>query len=336
LKLASLLPRCWYSGCSLRFLLAPLAALFFLAVVLRRMAYRSGVLMTVILPVPVIVVGNITAGGTGKTPLTLKLVEWLREAGYRPGVVSRGYGGRDAGVQAVVRDSDPAGCGDEPVLIAKRAGCPVWIGRQRAEAARQMLANHPEVDVVIADDGLQHYALGRDVEVAVVDGKRGFGNGWPLPAGPLREPRSRLDRVDAVVVNGGVAEVLHMTAPVFAMQLVSAGLRGVRDPLRQARPDDLLGQRVQALAGIGNPERFFDQLRRLGLDAAPHVFPDHHDYTPSDLPAGTLVMTEKDAVKCAAFAPDDAWYLMVDAEVEAGLKELVLDRLKEIHGRKTA
>ena len=331
-----MLSHCWYSRCPARFLLAPLAALFTLAAWLRRRAYTAGLLRVERLRVPVIVVGNITVGGTGKTPLTLRLVEWLRQAGYQPGVVSRGFGGRAAVARAVSADCDPAECGDEPVLIARRASCPVWIGSRRAEAARRLLARQPEVDVIISDDGLQHYALARDVEIAVVDGVRGFGNGWPLPAGPLREPPSRLERVDAVVVNGGEIKGLRTSAPTFAMKLVSAGLRGVQDPQRRLQPQDLRGGKVEAVAGIGNPGRFFAQLRGLGLDVVEHAFPDHHAFTRADLPAGSVVMTEKDAVKCAPFAPPEAWFLEVDAEVGAGLQRLVLDRLEEWHGRKTA
>lgn len=317
-------------------LLLPLSGVFLIASALRRLAYRSGLARARHLPVPVVVVGNITAGGSGKTPLTIWLVERLRAAGRWPGVVSRGYGGRERGPMAVTAASDPAQVGDEPVLIARRTGVPVWIARRRTEAGRALLAAHPEVDVLIADDGLQHYALARDVEVAVVDGVRRFGNGLPLPAGPLREPPSRLDRVDAVVVNGGEAGWLSTRAPVFRMDLEPVRLRSLQRAERVLEPGWLAGRTVHAVAGIGHPERFFATLRALGAEVLPHPFPDHHPFSPRDLPPPPLVMTEKDAVKCAAFAPEEAWVLEVDAAVESGLQTLILNRLGVPDGRKAA
>ncbi|HEX5338088.1 MAG TPA: tetraacyldisaccharide 4'-kinase, partial [Gallionella sp.] len=188
-------------------LLLPPAALFFFISLVRRLLFRSGLRRSHRLPVPVIVVGNLTVGGTGKTPLVLWLVEFLRSQGYHPGIISRGYAGSAAQPQAVSAVSDPALVGDEPLLLARRTQCPIWVGRRRADVARALLVAHPDCDVIISDDGLQHYALQRDVEVVVVDGVRRFGNGLPLPAGPLREPLSRLQSVDAVVVNGGTADV---------------------------------------------------------------------------------------------------------------------------------
>ncbi len=314
--------------------LYPLSLLFAALVALRRRLYRLGLLKAARLPVPVIVVGNLTVGGAGKTPLVLALVAWLRQAGYRPGLISRGYGGAAREPMPVSADSDPALVGDEPVLLARRAACPVWIGRARAEAGRRLLARHPQVDVLLADDGLQHLALARDMEIVVVDGRRAFGNGRLLPAGPLREPLSRLAGVDAVVVNGG--SLPDLPVPTFAMALRGAEFVNLADPARVVDAAHFHGRRLHALAGIGDPARFFERLRELGLDIEAHAFPDHHPYTAADLPAGTLVMTQKDAVKCAAFARPDDWFLSVDAELDAGLNTLLLQVMKARHGSETA
>lgn len=320
-----------------RWLLQPLAGVFFLLSGLRRLAYRLGLLPVARLPVPVIVVGNITVGGTGKTPLTLWLVQALQTAGYRPGIVSRGYGGRQRGPLAVTAASDPADVGDEPLLLAQRAQVPVYIGRRRAAAGRALLQAHPDTDVLIADDGLQHYALGRDVEIAVVDGLRRFGNGRLLPAGPLRELPRRLDAVDAVVVNGGTTDWLRVASPVHRMRLEPRRLRRLRDPNEIQGLDWLRGRRLNAVAGIGHPERFFGLLRELGAEVTPHPFPDHHAYRLAELPEGTVVMTAKDAVKCAAFARADDWVLEVDAVVDPALQTRILKLLPPPrHGRETA
>jgi tetraacyldisaccharide 4'-kinase len=330
------LQRCWYGDSRPHFLLIPLSLLFFVLIAWRRLAYRTGLFRVRRLPVPVIVVGNLTVGGTGKTPLTLRIVKWLAELGYHPGIISRGYGGRARAPMAVAADSDPTLVGDEPVLLARHAACPVWIGRKRYAAGRQLLDSHPEVNVLVADDGLQHYALARDMEIVVVDGLRGFGNGRLLPAGPLREPLGRLATVDAAVVNGGDPDDFILLPPSFAMKLRGATFRNLNDPARSATAAEFAGKRVHAVAGIGHPNRFFTHLDRLGLDYEPHPFPDHHVYRREDLPQGTLVMTEKDAVKCAAIAPPDAWFLAVDAELEPGLKPLIDHTLKARHGPQTA
>lgn len=308
----------------------PLAGLFLALAGLRRLAYRHRLLVVHRLPVPVIVVGNISVGGTGKTPLTLWLAQSLRMAGWRPGIISRGYGGSQTGPTAVQADSNPAEVGDEPLLLVRRAGVPVWIGRQRAQAGSRLLAAHPEVNVLIADDGLQHYALARDVEIAVVDGVRRFGNGWPLPAGPLREMPGRLNTVDAVVVHGGSQDWLQVKAPVYSMRLVPTRLRSLRDPTYCVPIEWLKGRQVEAVAGIGHPERFFALLCRLGAVVRPHAFPDHHPFVSHDLPKGTVVMTEKDAVKCQSFARADDWVLEVDAVVDPALQTLIDNKLRAL------
>lgn len=333
------------------FLLArPLSGFFLLLVFLRRKLYHLGWFKVQRLPVPVIVVGNLNVGGSGKTPLTITLVDWLRQAGFNPGIISRGYGGSASEPMPVLPHSDPALVGDEPVLLARRTGIPLWIGRKRAEAGRRLLAAHPQVDLLITDDGLQHLALARDVELVVVDAARGFGNGRMLPAGPLREPLSRLANVDAVVVNGGDT----VTAPCarFGMCIVATRMVNLADPTRQFEVSQFLDQfapllsasRPHAIAGIGNPQRFFRQLEALGITAIPHVFADHHAYQASDLPAGMVLMTEKDAVKCVALGQqakrDDLWFLAVDADVDAGLQTLIIQllnsRKRHSHGSKTA
>lgn len=334
------LSRCWYGVCPglwrlMVFLFLPLSWVFRALIGLRRLLYRHGLFRTIRLPVPVIVVGNINVGGSGKTPLTLVLIDWLRQAGYTPGVISRGYGGRARAPMPVRADSDPDLVGDEPVLIARRAGCPLWIGRSRGEAGRGLLGFHPEVDVILADDGLQHYALVRDVEIAVVDGERGFGNGHLLPAGPLREPVSRLAGVDAVVVNGPDVDT-GLATPRFAMKLAGRHFVNLAQPDLRVSPERFRGETAHAVAGIGHPARFFDSLAAMGLTPTRCPFPDHHPFAPDDLPAGTVLMTEKDAVKCAAFPRPDTWFLVVDAEVEGGLKTLLLNALKDRHGSQAA
>ena len=285
------------------------------------------------LPVPVIVVGNITAGGTGKTPLVLWVCDFLREQGYAPGIVSRGYGGRGE-TMAVRADSAPEIAGDEPVLLAQRSRCPVWIGRNRVAAARALIAANPECNVIVSDDGLQHYGLRRDVEIAVLDGSRGTGNGLPLPAGPLRESTARLAEVDAVVVTGDTS-LPGASATTFAMRLDGNLFCNLLNPAFHQEAGAFLDKRVHAVAGIGNPARFFDHLQRLGLSFAAHAFPDHHAYSQADLEfsdADAIIMTEKDAIKCTQFARENYWVLPVDARVDLALGRLILEKMKTRHG----
>ncbi len=284
-------------------------------------------------PVPVIVIGNITAGGTGKTPLVLWLCDYLREQGYAPGIVSRGYGGRGQ-TMAVREDSAPEIAGDEPVLLAQRDRCPVWIGRDRVAAAEALIAANPGCNVIVSDDGLQHYRLQRDVEIAVIDGIRGTGNGLPLPAGPLRESTARLDSVDAVVATGNSYSAVANTA-TFAMALDGKAFRNLLNPAFHQEAGAFLGKRIHAVAGIGNPARFFDHLQRLGLNFAAHAFPDHHAYAQADLEfsdADAIIMTEKDAIKCLHFARENHWVLPVDARVDRALGRLILKKMKTRHG----
>ncbi len=327
--------RFWYRIRPAHLILFPLSLLFGAVAAARRTMYRRGWLKRERLPVPVIVVGNITVGGTGKTPLVVWLAQLLAVAGYHPGIVTRGYGGSED-VQEVLPGADPARAGDEPVLLAQRSGCPVWTGRARGTAGRALLGQHPDVNVIISDDGLQHYRLARELEIAVVDGERRFGNGMLLPAGPLREPVGRLRSVDAVVVNAGTTDGLPHA---FKMRLSGDLFVNLREPARVRPPGEFAGGTVHALAGIGNPQRFFGTLLDLGLQFSAHAFPDHYAFRPEDLEfagADAVLMTEKDAVKCSAFARDNVWFLPVEAEVDAALGQLILNRLETRHGRQAA
>ncbi len=327
----------WQQRGMMALVLLPVALAFAVLVEMRIRLYRLGLPRSVRLPVPVVVVGNITAGGSGKTPLALYLAQELARHGRRPGIVSRGYGGTVQGVRAVRAESDAGEMGDEPVLLARRAGCPVFVGPDRLAAARALLAAHPLCDVLIADDGLQHYRLARDVEIAVLDG-RGLGNGWPLPAGPLRECPGRLAEVDAVVLHGEDAALPAGVSPrrVFRMELAGQRFVSLGEPARTCGVEELRGKRVHALAGTGNPARFFRQLEGLGLQFVAHGFPDHHRFRQADIEfmdAEALLMTEKDAVKCRAFAPREAWYLPVEARLDADLAQWLMEKLD---GRKAA
>ena len=293
-------------------MLLPLAALFCALALLRRRLYAKGWLRSAHPGVPVILVGNITVGGSGKTPLVIWLAQWLQQRGHSPGIISRGYGGRaSAWPQPVSADSDPRQVGDEPVLLARRTGCPVWVGPRRSEAARALLNQH-HCDCLIADDGLQHYALRRNLEIAVVDGERRLGNGLCLPAGPLREPPARLRQVDLVVAKGKAAP------GEFPMRLRQGRVVNLADPARSQTLADFRGGPVHALAGIGNPEGFFRWLEGAGLQLIRHPFPDHHPFSPADISPPDqrpVLMTEKDGVKCRPFATDRHWVVGVEAEL---------------------
>ncbi len=312
---------------------APLAFVFAVAVALRRWWYQSGWLGAQRVGVPVIVVGNITVGGSGKTPLVTALARELAARGWRPGIVSRGYGGSDraAAPRVVPADGDPSEFGDEPVLLARR-GLRVVVARDRVAAARALLARYPDCNVVIADDGLQHYRLARDFEIAVVDALRRFGNGWPLPAGPLREPPSRLASVDAVVVTQVDAGALDGLVPgALAMTLTARLPTRVTDATVTTPLASFAGQRVHAVAGIGDPSRFFAQLRALAVDPIEHPFPDHHRFSAADLAFAEgepVLMTEKDAVKCTAFADGRCWYLPIEARLDPALIPRIEERLR--------
>ncbi|MDR2165311.1 MAG: tetraacyldisaccharide 4'-kinase [Zoogloeaceae bacterium] len=308
----------------------------------RRLAYRRGWLRARALPVPVVVVGNLTVGGTGKTPLVLALIERLRAAGWRPGVISRGYGGRAVAPIPALPDARPDEVGDEPILLATRGNCPVWVGQDRIATAWALLAAHPEIDLLLSDDGLQHYRLRRDIELVVFDG-RGIGNGWLLPLGPLREPLQRIRRVTALVTHGAPDPRVLAAAsgiPCHTMTLEPGPFYRLGAPAQRAAVPELLrdcaGRPLHAIAGIGHPDRFFRTLSALGLVFTAHPFPDHHAFTEADLdfaPDAVLLMTEKDGVKCTRLNLGEAWVLPVSAHLDPGLTETLLETL---HGRKTA
>ena len=321
------LQRQWYKSGVWHLVLMPLSWLFLLLSSLRRLAYRLGIFKTIRLPVPVIVVGNITVGGTGKTPLVIWLAEQLAQAGYKPGIISRGYGGKNDLPMVVTGTSDPAIAGDEPVMIAGRTIAPVWVGRDRAATGMALLNAYPACDLIISDDGLQHYRLARDAEIVVIDGQRRFGNGQLLPAGPLRESIRRLASVDAVVSNSAAAD-----EGFIEMQLQPAGFRNLQDAAKSAPASEFVGKRLLAIAGIGNPSRFFAQLKTMGLQFTEKPFPDHYAYTPEDLQTDAMdaiLMTEKDAVKCRAFARSHWWYLAVNAKLDRALVERMLKKLRK-------
>jgi len=335
---ANRLVAAWYARgpTPLTVALAPLAVVFAGAAAVRRALYRWGLLRAERLPVPVVVVGNITAGGSGKTPLVAAIADGLAERGWRPGIVSRGYGrsahGTDRGAALLVApDADPAQAGDEPVLLA-RSGHPVAVAADRGAAGRALLAVHPECNVILADDGLQHYRLARDVEIAVIDAARGLGNGWPLPAGPLREAPSRLATVDAVVELVTAAAATRAAWPgAWRMTLAGDTFHRVDAPALTATADAFGGGGVHAVAGIGNPARFFAQLASLGIHAVAHPFPDHHRFAAADLAlpgARAILMTEKDAVKCRAFADERCWYLPVRARIDPALVARIEEKIR--------
>ena len=315
----------WYRANPWIWLLSPLSLLFWLVSHGRRALYSNGLLPRYRPDVPVIVVGNISVGGNGKTPLVIWLVEMLREAGYRPGIVSRGYGGQAKQYPLrVTPDVTARECGDEPKLMFERCQCPVAVDPDR-RAAVKLLLSSGEVNIIVCDDGLQHYALARDIELVVLDGERRHGNGRLLPMGPLREGLWRLKRVDAVICNGGLAAVGE-----YPMQLKPEAPRPL-DPDSQALPPQ--GE-IDALAGIGYPPRFFKTLQLAGYRLRQTVsYADHQDYSATELQQQfaelPLLMTQKDAVKCRSFARDNWWYLPVSAELPRSFRDLILNKLKD-------
>jgi len=321
----------WYSQNPVAWVLLPLSWLFCAVSILRRLLYVNGLLPAHTMPVPVIIVGNISVGGTGKTPLLIALCKYLIRQGLKPGVVSRGYGATISGEYSVAVNDDAATCGDEPVLIRQRTACPVIIGSDRVAAAKKLLAEN-DCDVILSDDGMQHYRLKRDIEIAVVDTLRKFGNGFCLPAGPLREPASRLCKVNMLVYHGNSDDKYHfslefgeavnlLTGEKRKLELFTAGI-------------------VHAVAGIGHPERFFNQLRARGVEVIEHAFPDHHAYASGDVDYADnlpILMTEKDAVKCKRLQPvmksggtqKNIWAVPVSARISDQLGFDLIELIKQ-------
>jgi tetraacyldisaccharide 4'-kinase len=324
--LAQRLTACWYSNNIFILCLLPLSWVYLLVIRIRRLMFRIGLLKVSHLSVPVIVVGNISVGGTGKTPLIIWLADCLKKSGYKPGIISKGYGGSaKQWPQWVDASSDPSLVGDEALLIAKQTTCPVSVGPIRVDTANFLL-NKTDCDVILSDDGLQHYALDRDIEIAVIDGMRRFGNGYCLPAGPLREPKNRLQNVDIIICNGGRAGDNE-----FPMRL--EGSIAINLATAEQRPlTHFVGQHCHACAGIGNPQRFFDLLAAVGLNCITHSFPDHYHYLPEDIEFNDgkpVLMTAKDAVKCMSFALDNYWFVPVSAKLDVEFSKRLLKLVKE-------
>lgn len=305
----------------------PFSGIYWFITSIRRVLYKNGLLKSFKLQVPVIVVGNITVGGTGKTPVVIYLVELLRQSGFNPGVISRGYKGhRDDDVLVVGLHADPKIVGDEAALMVNRLQCPIVIGKDRVAAGNYLQDKFP-VDVIICDDGLQHYALQRDIELVVIDGERRFGNGYCLPAGPLRELPARLHKIDAVLVNGGTA-----LPGEFTVQMQGNEVYNLHDPKCICSVTKFLAQPVHAIAGIGNPDKFFQYLRGFGLTIIAHSFPDHHYYVENDLRFGDeypILMTEKDAVKCQQFALHKFWVLPISIKLPVNCERKILQLLNK-------
>ncbi|MCI1677112.1 MAG: tetraacyldisaccharide 4'-kinase [Ewingella americana] len=327
-----MIERIWSGKSPLYLLLLPLSWLYGLITCGLRLCYRKGWKKSWRSPVPIIVVGNLTAGGNGKTPVVIWLIELLQRQGLRAGVVSRGYGGKaDSYPLLLDASTKTAEAGDEPVLIYQRTGAPVAVSPVRSDAVKALLENH-QLDVIVTDDGLQHYALQRDVEIVVVDGIRRFGNGWWLPAGPMRERASRLNSVDAVIINGGQSEpgeIAMQLQPGMAVNLLTGEQR-----------DATLLPQVVAMAGIGHPPRFFATLKNLQVTTqAEFAFADHQDYQFEQLNAllsaeQTLLMTEKDAVKCRSFAQPNWWYLPVNAQISDSDTAHLLAKIHHVIAKK--
>lgn len=327
----------WYQGSVWLYLLAPFALLYAVIISVRSLLFKLGVLSSYRSNLPVVVVGNITIGGTGKSPLVSYLVRELRSKGYRPGIVSRGYGAeiQKAECREVLATSSPKEVGDEPLMLKQALACPVFVSPNRKISVQAL--EDKGCDIVICDDGLQHYALKRDIEICVFDGKRGVGNGFLLPMGPMRELRSRLVNTDFKVVNGaGDVPNLEGVSDLIRMDLLPAGLFPLAECASSSAEvlgkdlSQLSGQEVNAVAAIGNPERFFDVLEAFGMIVNRYAFEDHHAYTREDFSFSDdipVIMTEKDAVKCRELGLQNAWYLPVQATLDHPLADLIIEKL---------
>jgi len=336
-RLQQWLENIWYNNGSGKFLLMPLSALYCAINYFQRVTKTNSTLK---LPCPIIVVGNITVGGTGKTPLTIHIVKILQKAGYKPGIITRGYGGQaTVWPQSVTPNSDPQQVGDEAVLMANQTQVPVYAGADRLESIEALTKVH-DCDVIVSDDGMQHYKLPRDIQIAVLDGARMLGNGWCLPAGPLRERKQRLDYCDLLVVNGDITNnsAKNRKNNLLEKQIYTMSLKGTMltnlVTKEQITVDQLNSKSVHAVTGIGNPQRFFQTLENNGgLELNTHSFPDHYDFIEADLHFNDdlpIVMTEKDAVKCRKFAKKQFWVLPVIAKLDEGFESALLKLLSRL------
>tara|TARA_R110001592_G_scaffold125109_2_gene334368 strand:- start:1905 stop:2921 length:1017 start_codon:yes stop_codon:yes gene_type:complete len=325
-----IITKAWYEGALWLYLLWPFSLIYHAVIVLRRYLYLSGIFKVHYVDVPVVVVGNITVGGTGKSPLVCHLVEALRNKGFNPGVVSRGYGAKIGKYQVreVFTHSLPAEVGDEPLMLKKKLDCRIFVSPSRSLAAKTL--EKVGCDIIISDDGMQHYALHRDIEICVFDGQRKWGNGHLLPMGPLREPISRLQSIPYLVVNGasdsGSYGQAALKQKAFSMSLQAESLISMNN--ENAKPlQDFSGKTVHAVAAIGHPERFFNTLSDAGITLETHAFGDHHVYQASDFKFDhelPIIMTEKDAVKCEQFDLKESWYLPVSAKLNGDLAAQII------------
>lgn len=325
-------PRFWYQKQSVYSkLLLPLSCVYRVIIKTRRWLYQHEILKSCHFNIPIIVVGNITVGGTGKTPLVIGLVTWLKSQGYCPGIVSRGYGGKARDLPKLVNvTSDPYCVGDEAVLIAQKTLCPIVVDSNRSRAVRYLMRNFP-CDIVVSDDGLQHYRMIRDIEIAIVDGMKKMGNEYCLPAGPLREPKSRLKKVDFIITHH------NMKINDYYFYLKTKMVYQLSNPLKQQPLSHFQNQRVHAVTAIGNPDRFFGQLRDAGIHIIPHVFSDHYYYKSTDLNFKddfNILMTEKDAVKCRSFLNKKMWCVPVEAYISQKFTSDLLRKLQRINRNK--
>ncbi len=310
--LETLIEKVWYSKNIFSLLLSPISLIYISIIYLRYTLYQLGLISITKINVPTIVIGNIVAGGTGKTPLVIWLAKHFKDKGFLPGIVSRGYGGTYlSNIELVKPTSNPLLVGDEPVIIARNTNCPVIVAKKRAKGAKKLVEKY-NCNIILCDDGMQHYSLARDIEIAVIDGQRRFGNNYCFPAGPLREPKSRIFKADLIVSKYNARTCEHKMDYTYH-QLVSLNELSKTIPI-----SDLHGMTVHAIAGINNPDHFFSYLRSHKLELIIHKFPDHYSYTEDDVKFDDnfpVVMTEKDAVKCLNYSSDKHWYIPISAEL---------------------
>ena len=330
----------WQRITPITLILLPLTLIFWLAQALRRKLFALKVCKSTKCQVPVIIVGNLYVGGTGKTPTVIWLADALLSDGFRPGIVSRGYLGKKPN-QEVLADSDPRDVGDEPVLIKTRTRCPTWVSPNRPKGCEQLLKAHPEIDIIISDDGLQHYQLQRDVEVVVIDSERTFGNTLLLPSGPLREPISRLKKSDVAIINGSgnidISEKLQI--PTYELELIGDRFESLVSHDSACYASEFEGKSITAIAGIGNPNRFFNSLEKLGLAFQQRPLPDHYPLSEDlirSIKSEVILMTEKDAVKLSGIQDARCWYLPVSAAIAPECFENIKKTIEKNYGRKTS
>ena len=332
MNLEEIFPRIWKDRNPLAYGLWPISMFYSTAVELRRLGYSSGLFAVEHFNFPTIVIGNLTVGGTGKTPLTIWAVNFLKECGYSPGVISRGYGRQDPWrSRMVTQDSTPEEVADEPLLIMRQTNAPVAVANKRSDAIR-MLMRESDCDIIVSDDGLQHLSISTDLKVVLIDGQERFGNNFCLPAGPLRESSRHISAFDLVIVNG------QGQANEYSMICSFTEAVNLLDKSQTRSMDSFVGENVTAVAGIRNPERFFDMLKQQGIESVNHPFADHHDFIPSEfeqIPTDRpVLMTEKDAVKCEQFAGPDWWYIGLEAKPEASFQEVFVRSVEKIMSRR--